>query len=160
MSKRQDEHSMRTVRTGEHQDPDSMRNHDSSGDGDGNGKIDIAAFKDWITVTASAMPSLRKDMLAGIEHCDAQDLSEMIAIVRQAELSCLVELRDFHHNARAERQQQASSARQSARQQRMRAIVYTEVAGSWDQKIKWLQEVRRCLVEEQRRCAGARVPIG
>ena len=84
----------------------------------------------------------------------------MIAIVRQAELSCLVELRDFHHNARAERQQQASSARRSARQQRMSAIVYTEVAGSWDQKIRWLQEVRRCLVEEQRRCAGAGVPIG
>jgi hypothetical protein len=118
-------------------------------------KIDIAVFRDWIMASV-APPPLREDMLSRIERYRPEDLSAMIDIVHRAELSCLAGLRDFHQNTRNKRQGQANGGRQES----MSIIVYAEVASSWDQKIKWLQEVRQYLMEEQRRCAHASALTG
>jgi hypothetical protein len=153
-------------------------------------KIDMAIFRDWI-MSSVAPPAMREDVLARIEHFSPEDLSEMIDIVHQAELSCLAGLHDFHQNVRRDRLphphlqrlsqqdswqdgqqdggqdgarqdgQQPSQQRGSGRPRgSLSAIVYAEISSIWDQRIKWLQEVRQYLLEEQRRYASASAPMG
>lgn len=97
-------------------------------------------------VMASVLtPSARDEMHTRIARSRPEDAPEMIEVVREAEMRCLQELQKLHRRARTERDVGAS---EWAR--KVQLVVMQGEVMEWDLRIKWLQDVRQLLKNEQR----------
>jgi hypothetical protein len=76
---------------------------------------------------------------------DPEDLSKVVKVVRNAELTCTLELQKLIRQTRLERQDTRGQ------ESRIGLIVYAEESAYWNGRIRWLQASRACLEKQQPR---------
>jgi DNA-binding PadR family transcriptional regulator len=103
----------------------------------------IEYFSSWVRASVS-MPPVREDLHAKIAFCGPDDLPEMIKVVREAEVSCMVMLRGLNWRMQSERQPEAMQDWK----ERLGMIVMAGDSAWWGGRIKWLQDVRMYLERE------------
>jgi hypothetical protein len=109
-------------------------------------------FERWLKVSTYTPPR-RMEIPAGIELGGAARLAEMIEAVREALLACMAGLEDCNARTRRHwRQTEVSRQRERLDEPDREKIELWRETDSWGQKIRWLQELRIFLGEEQARC--------
>lgn len=103
-------------------------------------------FERWLRASTQT-PPVREELHAKIALWGSAELPRLIEIVREAELTCTLQLGDANREMRAERQ--ANDA--SDWERTMQLIVSAGEATWWDARIKWLQNVRMYLEREHAR---------
>ncbi len=103
-------------------------------------------FERWLRASTQT-PPVREELHAKIALSGPAELPRLIEIVREAELTCTLQLGDVNREIRLERQ--ASDA--SDWERTMQLIVSAGEATWWDARIKWLQDVRMYLEREHER---------
>jgi hypothetical protein len=106
--------------------------------------MDIERFAAWIKDSMSSTTS-RAALHTKIASYGHASLSVMMRVVREEMLVCLAELEDCNSRGRHRRRQAEISTRGGSS---IYGAVHTTLwreAGSWGQRMDWLEEVRRCL---------------
>ncbi len=104
----------------------------------------VEHFRRWMRSAAST-PPVREELHAKIALCEPADLPAMIAVVREAEKSCMVKLQGLQW--RMQDEQQGSVTRDW--RHRMGLMVRSGDVAWWGGRIKWLQSVRMSLEKER-----------
>jgi hypothetical protein len=91
-----------------------------------------------------ATPSVR-ELRSRIGRYRLDDLPEMIAMAREAEMACMVGLRDLRQEIRDE--QQEAGAQRGERD--ISILIWSDAVERWDGRIRWLQNLRWHLEKEQ-----------
>ncbi len=111
-------------------------------------------FRSWLRASTQT-PPVREELHAKIALWGSEDISRLIEIVREAEMSCTLQLQELNRRTRVERQRSGANEWERA----MQLIVIAGEVTWWDARIKWLQDVRLYLerqYERQQRNAGSR----
>ncbi len=111
-------------------------------------------FRRWLRASTQT-PPVREELHAKIALWGSEDVSRLIEIVREAEMSCTLQLQELNRRTRTERQRSDASEWERA----MQLIVIAGEVTWWDARIKWLQDVRLYLerqCERQQGMAGSR----
>jgi len=114
----------------------------------------VEHFKGWLRASTQT-PPVREELHAKIALWGSEDVSRLIEIVREAEMSCTLQLHELSRRTRRAHE----SADASEWEQAMRLIVIAGESTWWEARIKWLQDVRMYLerqCERQRGVAGLR----
>jgi DNA-binding PadR family transcriptional regulator len=106
----------------------------------------VEHFRRWLRASTQT-PPVREELHAKIALWGSEDVSRLIEIVREAEMSCTLQLQELNRRTRLERQ----SAQGSEWEREMQMIVIAGEVTWWDSRIKWLQDVRRYLERERGR---------
>jgi hypothetical protein len=116
------------------------------------GRADIDFFRAWVMPSTST-PSVQ-ELRSRIGRYEPDDLPQMIAIAREAEMVCMSELGDLNRQIRDERQE----ADVQRVERDISILIWTEAVGRLDSRIRWLQDLCCYLEEEQQQYedAGAR----
>jgi hypothetical protein len=152
-------------------------------------KIDMAIFRDWIVSSVAPPPmredvlariehfnpedlSEMIDIVRQAERSCLAGLNDFHQNVRRdrpphPHLRRLGQRDSRQDGEQDDKQDGAQQHGQQPSQQRasegprrsLSVIVYAEISSIWEQRIKWLQEVRQYLLEEQRRYASASAPM-
>lgn len=113
----------------------------------------VEHFRRWLRASTE-IPPVREELHAKIALWGSEDLSRLVEIVREAELSSMLQLQELNRRMRQERQLQNVSEWE----RQMQLIVSAGEVSWWDSRIKWLQDMRLYLEKEcslQRAAAGA-----
>jgi DNA-binding PadR family transcriptional regulator len=103
-------------------------------------------FERWLRASTQT-PPVREELHAKIALWGSAELPRLIEIVREAELTCTMQLGDANREVRAER----GTSDTSEWERTMQLIVSAGEATWWDARIKWLQNVRMYLEREHAR---------
>ncbi|MGP8241632.1 MAG: hypothetical protein ACLQQB_07690 [Solirubrobacteraceae bacterium] len=103
-------------------------------------------FRRWLRASTQT-PPVREELHAKIALWGSEDVSRLIEIVREAEMSCTLQLQELNRRARLERQDTEASEWE----REMQLIMIAGEVTWWDSRIKWLQDVRRYLERERGR---------
>ncbi len=95
---------------------------------------------------SSASRSSVRELRERIAVYGTNELPEMIAIVREAEIACMVALGELNRQIRSEREQTAAQRGECD----LSILIWGEAVERWNGRIAWLQNVRRYLEKEQR----------
>lgn len=106
----------------------------------------VEHFRAWLRASTQT-PPVREELHAKIALWGSEDLSRLIEIVREAEMSCTAQLQELNRRTRLERQ----GTETSEWERTMQLIVTAGEVTWWDSRIKWLQDVRRYLERERGR---------
>jgi DNA-binding PadR family transcriptional regulator len=106
----------------------------------------VEHFKGWLQASTQT-PPVREELHAKIALWGSEDLSRLIEIVREAEMSSTLALQELNRRSRVELQ--GNGANDWARG--MQLIVIAGEVTWWDARIKWLQDVRLYLEKERAR---------
>jgi len=109
----------------------------------------VEHFRCWLRASTQT-PPVREELHAKMALWGSEDLSRLIEIVREAEVSSTLQLRELNRQTRVERQMIDASSWELTKQ----LIVTAGEVMWWDARIKWLQDVRLEL-EKERRCQQA-----
>jgi hypothetical protein len=110
----------------------------------------VAHFKRWLRASTQT-PPVREELHAKIALWGSEDLTRLIEIVREGEMTCTLQLKQLNQRMQFERR--ASGSNEWART--MQLIVRSGEAAWWDTRIRWLQEVRLFLEKQCARPPGA-----
>lgn len=108
-------------------------------------RVDIELFRAWVMPPAST-PSV-DELRSRIGRYGPDDLPEMIEIVREAEVVCIVGLGDLNRQIRDEREQ--ADIQHGERD--ISILIWAEAVERRDSRIRWLQNLRRYLEKELER---------
>ena len=106
----------------------------------------VQHFKGWLRASTQT-PPVREELHAKIALWGSEDVSRLIEIVREAEMSCTLQLQELNRRARLERQRMEASEWELE----MQLIVIAGEVTWWDSRIKWLQNMRLYLERERGR---------
>lgn len=106
----------------------------------------VEHFEHWLRASTQT-PPVREELHAKIALWGSAELPRLIEIVREAELTCTMQLSDANRDLRAERE----TGEASEWERSMQLIVSAGEATWWDARIKWLQNVRIYLEREHAR---------
>lgn len=104
----------------------------------------VEHFERWLRASTQT-PPVREELHAKIALWGSEDLSRLIEIVREAEMSSALRLQELNRRTRLERQMSAASEWERT----MQLIVIAGEVTWWDSRIKWLQDVRLYLEKER-----------
>ncbi len=104
----------------------------------------VEHFRRWLR-SSTQTPPVREELHAKIALWGQDDLSRLIEIVREAELSSMLALQELNRRTREERQLPEASDWEL----KMQLIVSAGEVSWWDSRIKWLQDMRLYLEKEQ-----------
>jgi hypothetical protein len=103
----------------------------------------IEHFRRWMRASMSS-PVTPAALRTEITLCGPENLPEMIEVLRDAERECIASLEDLN------RWMQSKQRRANTQDQKQHTrAVYAENAARWDERIKWLQDVRLYLKKER-----------
>jgi DNA-binding PadR family transcriptional regulator len=106
----------------------------------------VEHFRRWLRASTQT-PPVREELHAKIALWGSEDISRLIEIVREAEMSCTLQLQELNRSTHVERQRTDASEWERA----MQLIVISGEATWWDARIKWLQNVRTYLESQRER---------
>jgi DNA-binding PadR family transcriptional regulator len=106
----------------------------------------VEHFRCWLQASTQ-IPPVREELHAKMALWGSEDLSRLIEIVREAEVSSTLQLQELNRQTRIERQMADASSWELTKQ----LIVRAGEVMWWDARIKWLQDVRLELEKERRR---------
>jgi DNA-binding PadR family transcriptional regulator len=106
----------------------------------------VEHFRRWLRASTQT-PPVREELHAKIALWGSEDVSRLIEIVREAEMSCTLQLQELNRRTRLERQRMDTSEWE----REMQLIVIAGEVTWWDSRIKWLQDVSRYLERERGR---------
>jgi DNA-binding PadR family transcriptional regulator len=110
----------------------------------------VRHFRAWLH-GAITLPWVREDLHARIALCGPDDIPQMIATIRDAELVCTSKLKGLNWRIRGERERNVGERWF----QRMETVVDSGEVAWWDGRIKWLQALRLDLERERGDSPGA-----
>jgi DNA-binding PadR family transcriptional regulator len=106
----------------------------------------VEHFRCWLQASTQ-VPPVREELHAKMALWGSEDLSRLIEIVREAEVSSTLQLQELNRQTRVERQMADASSWELTKQ----LIVRAGEVMWWDARIKWLQDVRLELEKERMR---------
>ncbi len=106
----------------------------------------VEHFRRWLRASTQT-PPVREELHAKIALWGSEDLSRLIEIVHEAEMSCTQRLQELSRRMRLERE----AADPAEWAQTMQLLVMTGEVTWWDARIKWLQDVRVYLERQYER---------
>lgn len=106
----------------------------------------VEHFRCWLQASTQ-IPPVREELHAKMALWGSEDLSRLIEIVREAEVSSTLQLQELNRQTRVERQMADASSWELTKQ----LIVTAGEVMWWDARIKWLQDVRLELEKERMR---------
>jgi len=112
----------------------------------------IEHFRRWLRASTQT-PPVREELHAKIALWGSEDISRLIEIVREAEMSCMLQQQELNRRTRVERQRTAGA---SEWERTMQLIVLSGEATWWNARITWLQNVRMYLERQCERQQGWR----
>jgi hypothetical protein len=115
-------------------------------------RVDMEFFRRWVMPSVSTVPA--RELRARIARYGPDDLTEMIEMVREAEMACAVGLGGLNRQIRDEREE-AGIQRGACD---MSILIWAEAVERWSSRIVWLQNVRRYLEKAQRQHEDMAVP--
>ncbi len=104
----------------------------------------VEHFRRWLR-SSTQTPPVREELHAKIALWGSEDFSRLIEIVREAEVSSMLQLQELNVRTREERQLPAINDWE----RKMQVIVSAGEVSWWDSRIKWLQDMRLYLEKEQ-----------
>lgn len=105
-------------------------------------RVDIEFFRNWVMPSAWT-PSVH-ELRDRIALYEPDDLPKMIAIVREAEIVCMIGLGDLNRQIRDEREE--ADIQHGERD--ISILIWAEAIERWNSRITWLQNLRRYLEKE------------
>ena len=122
----------------------------------------IEHFQRWLRASTQT-PPVREELHAKIALWGSGDVSRLIEIVREAEMSSTLQLQALNRRARLQRRHgdagEPIHAEKDEWEHTMQLIVFEGEVTWWGARIKWLQDVQR-LLEDRRRRQGSAAGAG